>query len=122
IATALPLPENTMSLTPSPLKSPVPAMLQLPTGSDPNPLADFSVPLLFISQTPTPPTVVLYQRMSDMPSPSKSPVPATVQSIGHEPIPTGEPIVPLLFMYQIATAIPLPRNSMSPIAAPLHSP
>src|SRR5262249_3162539 len=78
IATALPLPENRMSLIPSPLKSPVPAMLQEGGGSNPNPTADLIVPLLFISHTAIPPLGWWYQRMSHTLSPSKSPVPATI--------------------------------------------
>src|SRR5215831_15267628 len=84
IPTPLPLAERRMSLMPSPLKSPVPAMLQVPTGSVASPLADLIVPLLFISQTATAP-LVWYQRMSHTPSPLKSPVPATVQSLGSPP-------------------------------------
>src|SRR5262249_26278526 len=70
---------QTMSLLPSPLKSPVPTTLQgLPTVPiDPPPLTD--VPFAASSQITVLPVIVLYQRMSVLPSPLKSPVPTTVQ-------------------------------------------
>src|SRR5262245_51307041 len=105
IATPLPVLVSRMSLMPSRLKSPVPAMLQ-PAGSEPTATADFTVPLVFISHAAIPLLVLFNQRMSHTPSPSKSPVPATVQSFGSEPTPTAEPSPPFLFMYQIATAVP----------------
>src|SRR5262245_13527744 len=125
IATALLPPPRAalsrMSLMRSPLKSPVPARLQ-PAGNAPTGTAPFIVPLAFISHAAMPLLVLLNQRMSQTPSPSKSPVPATVQSIGNEPTPTAEPSPPEPFMYQIATAVPPPRNRTSPIPSPLKSP
>src|SRR5262245_29896401 len=81
---------HSMSLMPSPLKSPVPAMAQTLTGSAPKASADLTVPSLFISQTAIPPPPVSRQRMSDTPSPLKSPVPAICQTVGNEPTPTTD--------------------------------
>src|SRR5262249_11782036 len=97
IPTPLPVTESRMSLMPSPSKSPVPAMLQVPTGSVPSPLADLIVPLLFSSHTATAP-LVWYQRMSPMPSPSKSPVPAMVHWMASEPTPSAPSTSPFLFI------------------------
>src|SRR5262245_49314809 len=68
-----------MSVKPSPLKSPVPAMLQSATGSEPT--ADALKKMPPISHTPTPPAE-LRHKMSVKPSPLKSPVPAMLQSAG----------------------------------------
>src|SRR5262249_45259717 len=62
-----------MSLLPSPLKSPVSAIVQGLTTEPGEPPPIIDPP--FISQITTCPLVVLYQRMSLIPSPLKSPVP-----------------------------------------------
>src|SRR5215468_6109578 len=86
-----------------PLKSPVSATDQ-PAGRLPTPWAEAIPPLLFMNQiaSPLPPPS---QRMSLIPSPSKSPVPATLQAAGSSvPSPTADLIVPLLFISHTAIA------------------
>src|SRR6266436_4212585 len=72
-----------MSLSPSPLKSPTPAIDQ-PAGAVPTPAGVTCAP--FMNQIATLP-LVSCQRMSPLPSPLKSPVPATDQTAGTFPTP-----------------------------------
>src|SRR5205085_542375 len=75
-----------MSLLPSPLKSPVCAMLNglVAAPGDPPPITE--VP--FKNQSTTCPVLALCQSTSPSPSPLKSPVPTTEKALDAEP---GEP-------------------------------
>src|SRR5260370_2581473 len=71
-----------------------------------------------MNQIPTLP-LVSCQRMSPLPSPLKSPVPATDQMVDIVPTPAGVACAP--FMNQIPT-LPLPsRHSQSALPSPLKS-
>src|SRR5262249_61469478 len=80
--------------------------------------------VLLMSHTTNCPLVLLYQRMSLLPSPLKSPVPATVHGLGTEP---GEPppitlaplssqisACPVMVWYQRRSLIPSPLKSPGP--------
>src|SRR5262249_61700558 len=85
-----------------PLKSPVCATAQ-PAGRVPTPRAEAIPPLLFMNQIPSEPPAS--SKMSLMPLPSKSPVPAMVQTAGFKVgSPTADLIVPLLFISHTAIA------------------
>src|SRR5450631_762431 len=74
----------------------------------------------FIAQTTTLP-LVSRQRMSLLPSPSKSPVPTIDQLVGTVPRLTYCDTVPP-FISQIATLPPVSRQRMSVLPSPLKSP
>src|SRR5262245_9590418 len=75
----------------------------------------------FMNQIAVSPVAVLRQRMSDLVSPSKSPVSATVHAVGTLPrLPNDASTEP--FISQI-TALPLvSRQRMSALPSPLKSP
>src|SRR6516225_4991167 len=119
-----------MSLVPSPLKSPVSAICQggggVKAGTAPK-ITD--VPSLPMSQISVCRVVLLNQTMSVLPSPLKSPVPATVQSRGGVPG-TPLPIIgqsfavhlsnqisacPVWLLYQRKSANPSPLKSPVPL-------
>src|SRR5450631_1782999 len=75
----------------------------------------------FIAQTTTLP-LVSRQRMSLLPSPSKSPVSTIDQAVGTVPTDTPEATVPLLFNSHIATLPLLSRQRMSVLPSPFKSP
>src|SRR5262249_36847369 len=89
-------------------------------GNEPTPSADITVPP-FINHTPTPPTE-LRQRMSEVPSPLKSPVWEIVQSLSKEPTPTADITVPWLFISHATTPPALWRQRMSVMPSRLKSP
>src|SRR5262249_30877201 len=79
-----------MSLTPSPLKSPVSSKNHWSGAAEPGEPLVGSTVVPLSNQSTTCPVVVLYQTMSLKPSPLKSPVPTMSQGLGAEP---GEPLV-----------------------------
>src|SRR5262249_34035953 len=88
-----------------------------PAPIDPPPITA----VLFNSHVSTCPVALLYQRMSLLPSPLKSPVSAIVQGLGAEP---GEPppITDVPFQSQITTCPLLPLSQrISIIPSPLKS-
>src|SRR5215470_11543296 len=115
---------HTMSLLPSPLKSPVPTIDQV-VGTFPIPaVLGFKTVVPFISQIAILPLVVSRHRMSHLPSPLKSPVPTMDQLVGTLPTPAVlgfKTVVP--FISQIAI-LPLvvSRQRMSHLPSPLKSP
>src|ERR1700704_3204264 len=70
---------HTMSDLPSPSRSPTPAIFQLRSATVSNALAPPEIAAPFISQIVLAPVALLCHRMSDLPSPSKSPIPAMLQ-------------------------------------------
>src|SRR5262245_29603866 len=122
------LSRHTMSALPSPLKSPVPMTDQVfgvlgtvgrLTVEDTETAGGVGVPPM--NQMACCPVVVLRHRMSFLPSPLKSAMPAIVHGAGTVPINvvafTVDP-----FKHQIAV-LPAPsRQSRSPLASPLKSP
>src|SRR5262245_31740604 len=116
---------HTMSALPSPLKSPVPMTDQMVgrvgmlTVEDTETAGGVGVPPM--NQMAFCPVVVLRHRMSFLPSPLKSAMPAMVHGAGTVPINvvacTVDP-----FKHQIAV-LPAPScQSRSPLASPLKSP
>src|SRR6266850_2562225 len=68
-----------MSDLPSPSKSPTPVMLQLRSVTVAKLVAPPEIVVPFMSQIEFEPVALLCHRMSDLPSPSKSPTPAMLQ-------------------------------------------
>src|SRR6516165_3493410 len=116
---------HTMSLKPSPLKSPVPWMNQQLGSAEPGDPLVGRIVVPCMCQTTTCP-LVLCQRMSLKPSPLKSPVPAIVQEDGGARL--GEPLLgrisarsinhkmvcPLVGLYQRISLTPSPLKSPVP--------
>ena len=108
---------HTMSLMPSPLKSPVPSICQF-SGTLPSELAWRSTPS-FMAQIAVLPASLRHNR-SLLPSPLKSPVPAMVQLVGT--VPSELPCrIAVSFMSQIAVTPASLRQTMSLMPSPLKS-
>ena len=110
-----------MSLLPSPLKSPVPTIVQVPGTFATNEVAGFKTVVPFISQIATLPLVSCH-RMSLLPSPLKSPVPTIVQvpaTFATNEVAGFKTVVP--FISQIATLPLVSRHRMSLLPSPLKS-
>src|ERR1700722_16319884 len=88
-------------------------------GTLPRPAVEVTVEP-FKNQIPTLPLVSRH-RMSDMPSPLKSPVSATLQALGTLPRPAIAEIVEP-FMNQIPTPPEVSRHKMALLPSPLKSP
>src|SRR5216683_1892650 len=112
----LPLPScKRMSLLPSPLKSPVPAIDQ-PAGAAPTPAGVTCAP--FMNQIPTLPLVSRHSK-SALPSPLKSRCPTIDQPAGPAPTPAGVTCTPFISHTPV---LPLPSpNAISLLPSPLKS-
>src|SRR4051812_40366560 len=101
------------SALPSPLRSPTPAIFQDASGRwAVPPIMKSAVALMSAprnSQSPISPVNVLRQRTSELPSPLRSPIPATIQ------LESGTGITPLVFAYP-APRIEVPFISQTDMA------
>src|SRR5215831_8123853 len=112
-----------MSDLPSPSKSATPATLHPAAVTVANPDAALTTVAPLMNQIVMLPLAALLHRMSVLPSPSKSPVPTTV-----EPASASEPTATLLataapFICQIPVALDVPlRQRISDLPSPSKSP
>src|SRR5208282_542381 len=114
IATSPDVSRQRMSVSPSPLKSPVPTIVQVLGDTVPTyEVVGFKIVVPFISQIATSPAVSRH-RMSLLPSPLKSPVP-TIDQAG-DTVATYEVVgfkIVVPFISQIATSPAVSRQSKS---------
>src|SRR5208282_2758159 len=123
IATSPDVSRQRMSVSPSPLKSPVPTIVQVLGDTVPTyEVVGFKIEVPFISQIATSPDVSR-QRMSLLPSPLKSPVPTIDQMLG-DTVATYEVVgfkIVVPFISQIATSPDVSCQRMSVLPSPLKS-
>src|SRR5690349_8802918 len=121
-----------MSDLPSPSRSPTPAMLQLRSDTVANTAPFESTVAPFMCQIALSPVALLCHRMSDLPSPSKSPTPAMLQLRSVAVFVAGLPDTAAPFMSQIVfcpvaplchrmSALPSPSKSPTPATLQLRS-
>src|SRR5208282_2277442 len=122
IATSPDVSRQRMSVSPSPLKSPVPTIVQVLDDTVPTyEVVGFKIEVPFISQIATSPDVSCQSR-SALPSPLKSPVPTIDQAVDTVAtyVAVGFKIV-APFISQIATSPDVSCQRMSALPSPLKS-
>src|SRR5258708_5242201 len=108
---------------PSPSKSPSPVMLQLRSVTVAKLVARPEIVVPFMSQIEFEPVALLCHKMSDLPSPSKSPTPAMLQLRSVTAPKTGALRIVAPFMNQIDISPVAPRrHRTSDLPAPANSP
>src|SRR6266850_1010000 len=112
-----------MSDLPSPSKSPTPVMLQLRSVTVAKLVAPPEIVVPFMSQIEFEPVTLLCHRMSDLPSPSKSPIPTMLQLRSVTAPKTGwlKIVAPFMNQIEISPVAPL-RHRMSDLPSPSKSP
>src|SRR5882672_3732177 len=112
-----------MSDLPSPSKSPTPVMLQLRSVTVAKLVAPPEIVVSFMSQIEFEPVTLLCHRMSDLPSPSKSPIPTMLQLRSVTAPKTGwlKIVAPFMNQIEISPVAPL-RHRMSDLPSPSKSP